>query len=91
MNAGALFANNVSTGGTASSTGTGNVTVVSGATLGGGTTTPTTGFYNICGTVNVASGGTLSPGNSPGVLTVNNTVTLASGSTYQWEIATQAP
>jgi len=51
VNAGALFANNVSTGGTASSTGTGKVTVASGATLGGGTTTPTTGFYDICSTV----------------------------------------
>ena len=37
------------------------------------------------GAVNVASGGTLTPGNSPGMLTVGN-VALSGGSFYEWQV-----
>jgi autotransporter-associated beta strand protein len=57
---------------------TGVVTVASGATLGGSGT--------IGGQIIVSSGGTLAPGNSPGLLTANNGVSLATGSTFQWEL-----
>ncbi len=52
------------------------VTVAAGATLGGSGTVPTT----------VINGGTLSPGNSPGTLTVNGNLTLNPGSTYVAEV-----
>ncbi len=42
----------------------------------------------IAGSVNVASGGTVSAGNSPGTLTVNGNYTLASGSTSLFELGT---
>ena len=74
VNAGILFVNNVS----GSGTGTGAVTVNANAILGGTGT--------IGGAVTVASGGFLAPGNSIGTLTVNNTVTLAAGSTYVVEL-----
>jgi hypothetical protein len=57
---------------------TGVVTVSSGATLGGSGT--------IGGQVIVSSGGTLAPGNSPGLMTANDGVSLATGSTFQWEL-----
>ncbi|WP_160115646.1 autotransporter domain-containing protein [Bosea lathyri] len=52
------------------------VTVAAGSTLGGSGVVPTT----------VINGGTLSPGNSPGTLTVNGNLTLTPGSTYLAEI-----
>lgn len=52
------------------------VTVASGALLGGTGALPAT----------VIDGGTLSPGNSPGTLTVNGDLTFNSGSTYLAEI-----
>lgn len=52
------------------------VTVAAGATLGGSGNLPAT----------VINGGTLSPGNSPGTLTVNGNLTLNPGSTYLAEI-----
>lgn len=52
------------------------VTVAAGATLGGSGTIPTT----------VLNGGTLSPGNSPGTLTVNGNLTFNPGSIYLAEI-----
>jgi len=52
------------------------VTVAAGATLGGSGTIPTT----------VLNGGTLSPGNSPGTLTVNGNLTFNPGSTYLADI-----
>jgi autotransporter-associated beta strand protein len=55
----------------------GDVNVGAGATLRGGGT--------INGAVNVA--GTLAPGNSPGFLTAAGSVTMASGSTFQEDIA----
>ena len=55
----------------------GDVDVTSGARLGGAGT--------IQGTVNVQ--GTLSPGNSPGYLTVAGSVNMLSGSTYQEDIS----
>lgn len=57
---------------------TGVVTVASGATLGGSGT--------IGGQIIVSSGGTLAPGNSPGLMTATNGVSLATGSTFQWEL-----
>ena len=51
------------------------MTVAAGATLGGSGTLPST-------VVN----GTLSPGNSPGVLRINGNLTLGAGSTYIAEI-----
>jgi|GEM_PF-1287139 len=52
------------------------VTVAAGALLGGTGVAPTT----------VLNGGTLSPGNSPGALTVNGNLTFNPGSTYLAEI-----
>lgn len=52
------------------------VTVATGALLGGTGVIPTT----------VLNGGTLSPGNSPGTLTVNGNLTFNPGSTYLAEI-----
>jgi autotransporter-associated beta strand protein len=69
VNGGTLLINNP--GG--SGTGTGSVTVANGGILGG------KGI--ISGAVTVQSGGVLAPGNPLGILTVNNTLTLTSGST----------
>ncbi|MFS2035799.1 autotransporter domain-containing protein [Polaromonas sp. CT11-55] len=63
--------------GGASPLGTGPVFVGSGSTL--------MGTGTVRGPVTVA--GTLKPGNSPGYLAVNSTVTMAGGSTYQQDIA----
>ena len=57
---------------------TGLVHISSGATLGG------SGI--IGGTVNVVNGGTLAPGNSPGTLTINGDLLLASGSILDFEL-----
>ena len=73
VQAGSLYVNNIS----GSGTGTGKVTVFNGATLGG---TGTVG-----GLVNVKSGGTLAPGNSPGIQNYNAGLTFDSGSNYNWE------
>ncbi|MFT3879885.1 MAG: autotransporter-associated beta strand repeat-containing protein [Gemmatales bacterium] len=73
VTAGTLRVNNIS----GSGTGTGNVVVSSGATLGGTGT--------ISGDVYV-NGGTIAPGNSPGRLTVNGTVNFSSSSTFNVEI-----
>lgn len=56
---------------------TGLVTVASGATLGGNGT--------IGGSVNVLNGGILTPGNSPGTLTINGDLSLAGGSVLNFE------
>lgn len=58
-----------------------NVVVNSGGTLGGSGT--------ITGNVSVNRGGTLAAGNSPGLLTVSNNMTLAEGSIFSWELASQ--
>jgi len=49
-----------------------------GATIGG---TGTVG-----GALNIQAGGILSPGNSPGLLTVNNALTMSTGAHFVWEI-----
>ncbi len=54
------------------------VTVASGGTLGGSGT--------VNGATSVSSGGTLAPGNSPGLLTFGSNLTLASGSNSVFEI-----
>ena len=54
------------------------ITVASGGTLGGNGT--------INGSTSVSSGGTLAPGNSPGLLTFGSSLTLNSGSTSLFEI-----
>lgn len=56
---------------------TGATTVASGATLGGAGT--------IGGDVTVRDGGILSPGNSPGTLTLNGNLNLSQGSIQNWE------
>ncbi len=61
-------------GNTAATTLTGAVVDFSGGVVQGAGT--------ITGTVMVNSGGTLHPGNSPGILTIMNTVTLASGANF---------
>jgi autotransporter-associated beta strand protein len=74
--AGTLLVNN-STG---SATGTGEVIVASGATLGGaGRITPGQVAPGTAGLM-ILSGGSLSPGNSPGVLSVDGDITLDGGS-----------
>jgi autotransporter-associated beta strand protein len=66
---------------TGSATGSGALTVNSGATL--------TGSGSIAGPVTLA--GTLSPGNGPGILTVNNQVTFQAGSTFNLEVNGSTP
>jgi autotransporter-associated beta strand protein len=53
------------------------VDVLGGATLSG------TGKV---GSTTIASGGTISPGNSPGELTINGDLTWSGGGNYDWEI-----
>jgi len=74
VSAGILLINNT----TGSGTGTGAVTVASGASLGGSGT--------ISGATTIQSGGFLAPGNSPGILTFSDDLTLASGSFTNMEI-----
>ncbi|RQO41182.1 autotransporter outer membrane beta-barrel domain-containing protein [Variovorax sp. KBW07] len=71
--AGTLRVNNT----TGSATGSGTVQVDSGAALGGGGT--------IAGAVQVADGGMLSPGNSPGTLTLG-ALSLGSGAILNYEL-----
>ena len=61
---------------TGSATGSGAVTVNSGATL--------SGSGRISGPLSIA--GVLAPGNSPGILTVNNQVTFQPGSTFNADV-----
>ncbi|MFD1628880.1 autotransporter-associated beta strand repeat-containing protein [Pseudopedobacter beijingensis] len=60
------------------------LTVASGATLGGSGSIFANASNN---TVTVNNGGALAPGNSPGKLTINGNLTMASGSTFSAEIA----
>jgi T5SS/PEP-CTERM-associated repeat protein/autotransporter-associated beta strand protein len=76
LNGGNLVANNT----VGSATGSGSVTVNSGAALGG------SGF--IGGLTTIESGATLAPGNSPGTLTFANGLTLANGSILEFELGT---
>jgi autotransporter-associated beta strand protein len=57
---------------------TGAVAVAAGGTLGG---TGTVG-----GATTIQSGGTLSPGNSPGMLTLNGDLTWTVGGNYNWQL-----
>jgi autotransporter-associated beta strand protein len=75
---GTLLVNNT----TGSGTGSGSVTVETGATLGGSGT--------ISGQISVAAGGHLAPGNSPDILHTGN-VTLASGAYFDVELNGIAP
>lgn len=61
------------------STATGNVTVAGGATIGGSGT--------IGGATTIAASGILAPGNSIGTLNLANSLTLASGSLFEFELA----
>ncbi len=70
---GKLIVNNTS----GSATGTGTVTVAGGSTIGGNGT--------ISGPLILASGATVSPGNSPGTLNAGPT-TLSGGSTFAFDI-----
>jgi autotransporter-associated beta strand protein len=77
LQAGTLLVNNAN----GSGTGSGNV-VVNGGSLGGN--------GSLAGSVAVHSGGTLSPSNSPGVLSTGS-LTLDSGSTFNAELGGTAP
>jgi autotransporter-associated beta strand protein len=72
VNSGTLLVNNT----TGSGTGSGGVSVASGATLGGSGT--------IAGATAIS--GTLSPGNSPGVLTFGSDLSLNTGGNMVWEL-----
>jgi len=67
---------------TGSGTGTNFVNVYSGATLGG------TGI--ISGPVSILAGGTLSPGNPTGTLTISNSLTLIAGSISSFGLGTNS-
>ncbi len=74
-----VLANNAS----GSATGSGDVTVQNGGTLGGSGT--------VDGSVTVNSGGTLAPGNAPGSLTIGNNLLLAEGSAIFMQISHSPP
>jgi autotransporter-associated beta strand protein len=74
INGGRLLVNNA----TGSGTGSGAVVVGAGGPLGG--------TESISGAVTIQNGGTLNPGNSPGILSVNNNVTFEDGSTFFVEL-----
>jgi autotransporter-associated beta strand protein len=78
VNAGTLLVNNT----TGSGTGSGPVAVNAGAILGGSGT--------IAGAVTINDRGILAPGNSPGILTLNNGVTFAGG-TFEVELQGLTP
>ena len=61
---------------------------LAGSTISGDVNVTEGGTFGSAGTVNgdVGVGGTLSPGSSPGTMTVNGDVTLASGSTTLFEM-----
>jgi autotransporter-associated beta strand protein len=83
VNTGASIASSASTvnGGLLTVNGTaGSVTVNGGGSLGGSGTV---------GALTLNSGGLLNPGNSPGLLTASS-ATWAAGSTYNWEIDSNA-
>ena len=77
VRAGTLVVNNTADSGT----GTGAILVASGATLKG-TGTIGTG----AALVTIESGGTYSPGNSPGLQTINGDLDLNSGSIFEWDL-----
>src|SRR5208282_3621466 len=65
-----------------SGTGSGAVTVISGATLGGS--------GNIGGPVTVNAGATLRPGDPAGTLTVNNNLTVNTSSVLQYALGSNS-
>ena len=78
VSAGTLLVNNT----TGSGTGTGPVLVGLGATLGGS--------GRISGQVTIQNGGILAPGNSPGTLSISNSLTLSSGTISNFELQSSA-
>jgi len=64
---------------TANSTGTGATVVANGGILAGSGSLPTGG------TLNISAGGTLSPGNSPGIIGAGNTTWSTAGN-YNWQM-----
>ena len=70
-------ANNINVGASGTLNGTGTATLT-GTVSGNGTLT---------GALTFGSGGSLSPGNSPGIMQVSGSLTFNSGSTYTWELA----
>lgn len=81
INGGTLLVNNVSGSGTgrANIAGTGGAVTVNNTAILGGT-------GSIAGSVTVNSGGTVAPGASPGILTINNNIVFQSGSFFSVEL-----
>jgi autotransporter-associated beta strand protein len=71
--------------GTRASQGTLNASAAGGITIGNGQTLA--GYGTVVGNTTIASGGSLKPGNSPGILGVTGNLTLNSGSTSIFEVA----
>ncbi len=78
ISGGTLFANNAS----GSGTGSGDVTVKNFATLAGS--------GRIGGNVSIEGGGTISPGNSPGLLGIGGNLTLANTSRFLFDLGANA-
>ncbi len=78
VSAGTLLVNNPNVA--QSGTGTGNVVVAGGATLGGN--------GSVGGLATFQSGSTLAPGNSPGTLTFHDGLNMNAGGNYRWEMST---
>ena len=92
----AVAAGTLTLGPTATLAGTPLVSLASGATFdvssrAAGYTVPVAqtiaGSGTVVGSLTIGTGGTLSPGASPGTLAVTESVTWASGGNYNWQIA----
>ncbi|MGE0501822.1 MAG: autotransporter domain-containing protein [Rhizobiaceae bacterium] len=87
----ALSGNHTYTGATTVDAGSlivdGSIAASSGLTVGAGAFVGGTGFLP---TTTVGAGGTLSPGNSIGTITVTDNLTFAAGSTYRVEVSPAA-
>jgi autotransporter-associated beta strand protein len=76
VGAGVTVGNNIALGSSGSLTGA-STALFTGRISGSG---------SLMGTITIASGGSIAPGNSPGNLTVIGSLTFSSGSSYSWEL-----